>query len=165
MMDVRPISLREASAFVGRLHRHHGEPRGCKFAIGAEKKGALVGVVIAGRPVARMLDDGRTCEVTRLCTDGTLNACSLLYSAAAACARAQGYRRIVTYILASETGDSLRAAGWVCEGQAGGGSWSRERRERDDRHPLERKTRWSRELPPKRSRRIGLPRDVFELIG
>jgi hypothetical protein len=84
--------------------------------------------------------------VTRLCTDGTHNACSFLYGAAARSAREQGYRKIITYILESESGDSLRAAGWLCEGPAGGGSWSRGKRERTDKHPTERKVRWSRHL-------------------
>ena len=47
-------------------------------------------------------------EVNRLCTDGTRNACSMLYAAAWRAARAMGYKRIVTYILESENGASLR---------------------------------------------------------
>lgn len=145
-----PVGLKVAGSFVGELHRHHGEPRGHKFSIGAGVGDALVGVVIVGRPVSRVLDDGFTAEVTRLCTDGTANACSFLYGAAARAAKEQGYRKIITYILESESGDSLRAAGWVREGPAGGGTWSRNGRERDDKHPVERKVRWSRilRLPP-----------------
>jgi len=162
-MEVVPTGLKVASAFVGSLHRHHGEPRGHKFSIGAEKHGRLVGVAIIGRPVARKLDDGRTAEVTRLCTDGTFNACSFLYGAAARAAREQGYLRIVTYILASESGDSLRAAGWVCDGPAGGGSWSSEARPREDKHPLERKLRWSRTLARRRPHEPGDP--VLRVLG
>lgn len=157
MLEVVPTGLKVASAFVGELHRHHGEPRGHKFSIGAERHGKLVGVAIIGRPVARMLDDGRTAEVTRLCTDGTRNACSFLYGAAARAAREQGYRKIVTYILESESGDSLRAAGWTCDGPAGGGSWSREDRKRDDKHPIERKVRWSKILTARRTSKPGDP--------
>ena len=92
----------------------------------------IVGVVIAGRPVARHLDDGWTLEVTRLCTDGTANACSKLYAAAGRAARALGYTRLITYTLPAEGGASLRAAGWRLVGQRGGGNWNRARRPRRD---------------------------------
>jgi hypothetical protein len=105
--------------------------------LGAAVGETLVGVVIVGRPVARMRDDGHTLEVTRLCTDGTKNACSFLYGAAARAAFALGYSRIGTYILASETGASLRASGWRLIGQRGGSSWSRDSRPREDKHPTE----------------------------
>lgn len=77
------IELDEANAFVAQHHRHHKPVVGHLFSIGAAKDGKIVGVVIVGRPVARMRDDGETAEVTRLCTDGTKNACSFLYGAAA----------------------------------------------------------------------------------
>jgi hypothetical protein len=102
-------------------------------------------VAIVGRPVARELAaDDFAAELTRCCTDGTRNACSMLYSAAWRAARALGYRRLVTYTLASEGGASLRAAGWHCIGEAGGGSWSRTSRPRVDTHPLQIKLRWER---------------------
>ena len=83
-----------------------------------------MGVAICGRPVARQLDDGYTLEVNRLCTDGTPNACSILYAAAYRAARAMGYNRVVTYILDTENGSSLKAAGYTCEGRAGGLEWN-----------------------------------------
>jgi hypothetical protein len=104
--------------------------------------GDIVGVVIVGRPVARMLDDGKTLEVTRCCTDGTHNACSMLYSAARRAAKALGYKRIITYILATETGGSLKAAGWRLVGPAGGGSWNRTGRPRKDKAPIIGKVMW-----------------------
>jgi len=111
-MNLRPISLREANAYVVAVHRHHGAVRGLKFAIGAEwSDGSLAGVAIVGRPVARELHDGYTAEVTRVATDGAPNACSMLYGAAWRAWRAMGGRRLVTYTLASEPGTSLRAAG------------------------------------------------------
>jgi hypothetical protein len=137
-----PLTLRQANAYVEELHRHHKPARGCVFCIGLEKEGKLVGVAIVGRPVARMLQDGKTAEVTRLCTDGTPNACSKLYSTAAKVCRTLGYKRIITYILSSEDGASLKASGWVNKGEAGGGSWSRVSRPRTDDHPTERKVRW-----------------------
>ena len=112
MLFLRPVTLREANAFVAQYHRHHAPVTGCRFAIGASDGEKLVGVAIAGRPVSRYLDDGYTLEVTRLCTDGAKNACSILYAAVWRAARAMGYRKAITYILESESGVSLRAAGW-----------------------------------------------------
>jgi hypothetical protein len=145
-LSARPISLVEANKYVSRWHRHHPPVRGHKFSIGAVAGGQLVGVAIVGRPVARMRDDGETLEVTRLCTDGTRNACSFLYGRAARAAFAMGYRRIGTYVLASEGGASLRASGWRVVAEVRGRSWSCPSRLRADRHPLEDKTLW--ELRP-----------------
>ena len=128
-----PISLDEANAFVADRHRHHSSVVGHKFSIGAAASGRLVGVAIVGRPVSRVRDDGRTLEVTRLCTDGTRNACSFLYGRAAKAAFALGYARIGTYIRADEDGASLRAAGWRLIGQTKGRSWDCQSRPRQDR--------------------------------
>jgi hypothetical protein len=136
-MTIERVGLDEANAFVVSLHRHHKPVVGHLFSIGASFEGKIVGVAIIGRPVARMRDDGRTAEVTRLCTDGTKNACSFLYGAAARAAFALGFKRIGTYILASEPGTSLTGAGWRLIGQAGGGSWSRDDRPRVDKHPTQ----------------------------
>ncbi|WP_433418831.1 XF1762 family protein [Microtetraspora malaysiensis] len=107
-----PVTLQTARAFVAWTHGHLPPPQRATFAIGvATEDGTLVGVVIAGRPVARPFDDGFTIEVTRLATDGTANACSALLAAAWRAARAMGYRLLITYTLATEPGTSLRAAG------------------------------------------------------
>jgi hypothetical protein len=131
-----PVSLRTANAFVQEHHRHHRPVPGAKFSLAVAREddpdGRIVGVAIVGRPVARHLDDGWTLEVTRLCTDGTDNACSKLYAAACRAARALGYTRLLTYTLPAEGGASLRAAGWRLIGLRGGGHWnhpSRPRRE------------------------------------
>lgn len=137
-----PVTLREARAYVDQVHRHHRAPQGGLFAIGAADGERIVGVVIVGRPVARMLDDDYTCEVTRLASDGTPNVPSMLYRAAWRAARAMGYRRLVTYTLTTEPGTSLRAAGMRFIGEAGGGSWSRSSRPRVDTHPTQGKLRW-----------------------
>ena len=145
-LHIAPISLRAANQYVEQLHRHHGPSRGHKFSVSVvDEDGELHGVAIAGRPVARMLDDGHTLEVTRVCTDGTPNACSMLYGAVRRIALAMGYRRdrILTYTLESESGTSLRASGWVNGGVCGGGSWSRATRARVDRAPTERKRLWT----------------------
>lgn len=141
-LRVVPCTQRQAKAFVAEHHRHHRPPQGGLFALAAMDGDRLCGVVIVGRPVARALDDGLTAEVTRLCTDGTRNACSKLYGRARRAAQALGYRKIITYTLPDEGGASLRAAGWKCEGAAGGGSWSVPSRPRTDTHPLQEKLRW-----------------------
>jgi len=145
-LRVCPITRATAQEFVRRHHRHHPPQVGEKFAIGALDAGRLVGVAVVGRPVARGLDDGWTLEVTRLATDGTRNACSLLYGAAARAAKALGYSTIYTYTLASEHGSSLRASGWELDGAVRGRSWSCPSRRREDVSPTEAKTRWRRGL-------------------
>lgn len=138
-----PVTLREANAFVVRHHRHHRPVRGCICTLGAAVDSVVVGVAIVGRPVARRMQDGWTAEVTRVATDGTRNACSILYGAAWRAVRALGWRKLITYTLPGESGASLRAAGWqlVAE-RSGGGSWSRRARPRVDLHPLQEKLRW-----------------------
>lgn len=122
-----PLTLTQANELVGRLHRHHKPVVGHRFSIGAEVDGKLVGAVIVGRPVAAK---GPTNErqyviasVTRVVTDGTRNACSFLYSAAARAARELGYEEIETFILESEPGTSLRAAGWEMVSVSPARSW------------------------------------------
>lgn len=134
------ITLADANAFVSTHHRHHKPVIGHVFSLGAVLGDQLVGVAIVGRPVSRVRDDGKTAEVTRLCTDGTRNACSFLYGAAARAAFALGFQRIGTYILASEGGASVTAAGWRMIGQTKGGSWSCPSRPRTDKHPTVPKT-------------------------
>lgn len=143
MLTVVPIELSEANAFVARHHRHHKPVPGAKFCIGvSDEQNDIHGVAIVGRPTARLSDNGWTLEVTRLATDGAKNACSMLYAAAWRATRAMGYRRLITYTLNTEPGTSLRAAGWKCLGEAGGGSWNRTGRPRVDKHPLQRKLAW-----------------------
>ena len=136
-LQLVPLELAEANAFVAQHHRHHKPVAGHKFSLGAALDGKIVGAAIVGRPVSRHRDDGMTLEVTRLCTDGTRNACSFLYGAAARACFALGFQRIGTYLLASETGASVRAAGWRLVGGTPGRSWSVPSRPRVDTHPLE----------------------------
>jgi hypothetical protein len=141
-LAVVPCTLRAARAFVTEHHRHHKAPQGGLFALAAASGDAVVGVAIVGKPVARRLNDGFSAEVTRLCTLGERNVCSLLYSAAWRAARALGYRRLLTYTLPSEGGASLRASNWRVVAQTKGGKWDRKERPRLDEHPLQRKLRW-----------------------
>ena len=158
-MKAVPLELREANAYIEMHHRHHSTVRGDKFRFGCEKDGELVGVCIVGRPLARRLQDGKTLEVLRLCSDGSRNVCSFLYSRAARIAKEMGYEKIITYILESEDGTSLKASGWHLEADnVGGGNWnvpSRPRNDyvqmnlftgRDRKYPVEKKQRWAKEL-------------------
>ena len=115
MLEIRPISIAKANEYVMQFHRHHGKKVGCRFAIAVYEGGALHGVAICSNPVARNADDGLTLEVSRLCTDGTYNACSMLYGACARIAKDMGFKKIQTYILESETGTSLKASGWTLD--------------------------------------------------
>jgi len=144
-IDVVPLSIKAAKEVVAKWHRHHKPPQGALFAVGISVDGEVVGAAIIGRPVARMLDDGETAEVTRcVVKEGVKNGCSRLYGAACRAAFALGYRRVITYTLASESGVSLKASGWRLLGTAGGGSWSRPDRVRDDKHPTEPKFKWEK---------------------
>jgi len=131
-LQVTPIHFAEANAFVEAFHRHHKPMLSCRFSIAVSDGDKVCGVILAGRPVSRMLDDGWTLEVNRCCTDGTRNACSMLYSAAWRAARALGYKRLLIYTLPEEGGASLRGAGWTLIGARGGGNWNRETRPRID---------------------------------
>lgn len=144
-----PLTIREASAFVARHHRHRRAPQGGLFALGLAVGTDVVGVAIVGRPVARALQDGWTAEVTRVCSEpaapkGTV---SKLLTLAKRAAQALGYRRVVTYTLDSESGASLRGAGWREVARVRAGSWSRPSRPRVDLYPDQDKIRWEAPLP------------------
>jgi hypothetical protein len=141
-----PVSFKDACAFVNNLHRHHIAPQGWKFGLSAWKDNKMVAVAMVGRPVARGLDDGYTLEITRLCSDGTYNACSFLYSACARTGKALAYKKIITYILKSEPGTSLKAANWKYVGDVKGRSWSCPSRLRTDKAPTVDKERWEFDL-------------------
>lgn len=148
---LKPIPLREANAYVTK-HHAHSSVRGCKFSIGCYVGELLVGVVIVERPKSRYVDDGWTLELTRLCTDSHPHVASRLIAAATRAAFAMGARRVLSYVLPSETGTSFRAAGWprVEDGagnavEFGGGEWSRPSRRRDPMvSPICKKHRWER---------------------
>jgi hypothetical protein len=147
MLEIRPIHLAPAREYVGQYHRHNIPPVGGKFAIGCYDGDRLCGVVICGRPTARRSDDGLTLEIYRNCTDGTPNACSKLYGAACKIAKDMGYKRVITYTLASENGASLKASNFTYEGEAGGIAWTGTRRRNYYVSPEEMKNRWARYYP------------------
>lgn len=142
----RPLSRNEVNDYINKYHRHHKAPVGYKFAIGAERDKTLVGIVVVGRPVARNINASEVVEVTRLCTIGERNACSFLYAKAARIAREMGYKKIISYILETEEGTSLKAAGWKYEGLTNGGSWNTKTRPREDKAPICKKQKWSKTL-------------------
>jgi hypothetical protein len=143
-LQLQPIDFDEAATFIANHHRHHLPPVGWKFGVGCNDGEKVVGVLTVGRPVARMLDNGLTLEVTRCCTDGTKRAASMLYGAAWRAAKALGYRRLVTYTLRSESGVSLRAAGYrvVYETRDRPAGWDTPGRPRVPKAPIEAKTLW-----------------------
>lgn len=141
-LEVRPITRREVHEFIDMHHRHHRPPQGFKYAIAVYAGEKLVGVATVGRPVAREFDDNSTAEVTRCCTDGTRNVASMLYGAARGMAKANGYKRLITYTLKEESGTSLKAAGFVATGWIPGKSWNVPSRARVDKHALCARVRW-----------------------
>ena len=156
-MNAIPLTLTEANQFIEKYHRHHHKVPRDKFRVGCEVGGKLVGVATVGQPLARLLCDGYTLEVTRLCTDGTKGVCSFLYSRCARIAKEMGYHKIITYILDTEDGTSLKASGWHCEVEkCGGGSWNVPSRPREvvvttlfgevQKYPIGKKQRWAKEL-------------------
>lgn len=151
-LALTPVSWRTAKAFVKAHHRHCPPPAGWRFGAGVMNGADLVGVVMVGRPVARMLDQVRIVEVNRLCVREDLaqglawNACSLLYGWAAREAKKRGFERIITYTLARESGTTLAAAGWTAESRTRGRSWSAPSRPRADKRAREDKVRWCRTL-------------------
>jgi len=124
MIELRPVSIRQANALVSRWHRHHKPVHGARFAIGAFVAGLSVGAVIVGRPVAPGLDDGLTFEVVRLVTDGTAHVASRLLGAAWRASKAMGVRRMVSYIRHDEKGTCYHAAGWRSVAVVDGRGWT-----------------------------------------
>lgn len=148
-LRVVPLTLKQANSFVAAIHRHHKPVQGHRFSLGVEEDGRIVGVCIVGRPVARGCNPYLTAEATRLATDGTKNACSILYAAAARACKAMGFEKIQTYTLQEEPGTSLRAAGWNAVATTAGGDWNHSAsyngKRRTDQ-PMTPKTRWEKEL-------------------
>lgn len=136
-LHIVPVSFADAKAFVAAHHRHHQPPTGHKFSIGVADDNVLVGVVVVGRPVSRVLAaEGGTLEVLRSATDGTPNANSKLYGAARRATFALGFDRLITYTQEGEAGSSLRAAGYrvVAQRPARKG-WDMPSRPRTDKSP------------------------------
>jgi len=154
-LGIVPITIKATKRFLGRNHRHTKAPVGALFVVAvADPAGEIRGVAVAGRPSARLLDDGFTIEVTRVGTDGVRNGCSMLYAAIVRAAKALGYRRAYTYTLASESGASLRAAGWMRDAELRPRpTWDGPSRTRvqvdifgEETRPSEAKIRWRKDI-------------------
>lgn len=142
-LELQPISFEEAKTFIAKHHRHHIPPQGWKFGIAINDGNEIVGVAMVGRPIARRLDDGWTLELTRLCIKPDVkNGASKLLGAVQRAAFALGYKKVITYTLATEPGTSLIAANWKLIGANKGGSWSVPSRPRVDKHPITPKLKW-----------------------
>ncbi len=141
-LHARPIGQRAARDWIASTHRHLGPPRGDVFRVAIWKSETLVGVAIAARPSARMIDDGRTLEISRVATTGERDACSFAYGRLRRAGIALGWVRFITYTLADEPGSSLRGAGWIHAGWTDGGEWSRPSRERRAAIQSGVKSRW-----------------------
>ena len=144
-LKIIPCTYRQAAEFINKYHRHHNAPVGCKFCIAVSDDEIIHGVALCGRPVSRYLDNGFNIEILRVCTDGTKNACSMLYGACCRIAKAMGYTDIYTYTLISENGASVKAANFTCQGQAGGTHWTG-KRSKNQKLPNELKNRWHKQL-------------------
>lgn len=143
------MTIKRANEYVALWHRHHKPAQGGLFAVGVAQEGQSdpCGVAIIGRPVARLFDpSGMSAEITRMATDGTPNANSKLYAIARSVCQKMGYRQLTTLTLPSEGGASLRAVGAPEPTPAGGGSWSRPSRKRENKAPLDRKWRTTEKL-------------------
>ncbi len=151
--------MKGANQYVLANHRHNSKVLVHRFSIACYDDDRLCGVAIVGNPSARLLDDGKTVEVKRLCTDGTKNACSILYGRCARIAKDMGFEKIITYTLEEEGGASLRASGFLVEATGVGGKrgWDTPSRPRvvhdvtlfgevTASYPLGEKIRWFKNL-------------------
>jgi hypothetical protein len=143
-----PISFKQACDFIDNYHRHHVSPQGHKFSVGISDGDRIVGVIMAGTPVARHNDDGVTLEITRCCMKSSIykNGVTKLFSAVYQVAKAMGYKRIISYTLEEESGISLKACGFELNGISDGGSWSSKSRKRIDKAPTGPKKRWIKKI-------------------
>lgn len=168
-LSVVPIELADANQAIGAWHRHHQPCVGHRFSLGVvDETGTLHGAAVIGRPVARLAGDpSQVLEVTRLVSNGTKNVCSMLYSASARAGKELGFIRIQTYILADEeTGVSLKASGWVCEGIAGGGQWKHtDGKPRRTDQPVGKKMRWVKRLNDDKPLLLTLPPLKYENLN
>ncbi|WP_445261308.1 XF1762 family protein [Pseudomonas sp. RL_15y_Pfl2_60] len=121
MVSIKPLTIKEANEFIKEHHRHHRPTarNNGKWALAAvDDNSVIVGVVIASSPVSATYMDGLTIELTRLCVKegAPKGVCSFLLSKSCSIWRSMGGVRVITYTLASESGASLRGAGWTLSG-------------------------------------------------
>jgi hypothetical protein len=164
MLELVPITLKDAQEFIRKHHRHNMPPIAARFCVGVQVNGELAGVAVAGMPKARKLCLPGNIEIVRTCTTGVMNANSKLYGAILRASAALGYKTAYTYTLQEEPGNSLRASGWVEDRrlEASNGWAANKRGERqsqvnlfgEERAPTGPKIRWRYDLV--KSRQIAL---------
>lgn len=142
---VAPCTIKRAKAEVLRLHRHLPVVGWGRFAAAASFAGVVVGVGIVGNG-PRVWEGTTKMVITRVATDGTRNACTLIYGALCRAGKALGYTEAWTYTLPEEPGTSLRAAGFRDMGVTDGGEHDRVGRPRRKAVRDEPKRRWLRIL-------------------
>ena len=154
-LQLKAITRDTARRFIAEHHRHNIPPSQVRFCVGVvDEHGILAGVATASQPVARLLDDGESIEVNRSCTNGTPNANSMLYGAITRAAKALGFTKAITYTLVTESGVSLKAAGWTIDkDDIPPRTWNMPNRHRYDRDlfgsrlpPPVNRRRWVRKL-------------------
>ena len=147
-MKIKPCTLAQANELVAQIHRHHKPCTGHRFSLALYSNKVLVGVVICGRPVARLCDTYGTLEILRCATDGTHNAVSKLYGAVCRIAKEMGFHTVQTYTLPEEGGASMRASGFTFAGEAGGGQWKHtDGKARRTDQPTQVKHKWVKVFP------------------
>ena len=147
MLKIVPTTLKQANGLVSQIHRHHKPVVGHRFSLACYDDDRLCGVVICGRPVARMIDHTKVLEISRCATDGTKNAISKLYSSVCRAAAAMGFEKVQTYTLPEEGGSSMKACGFTFVGEAGGGDWNHGEKSHKNRRtdqPMGVKWKWEK---------------------
>lgn len=115
MLTLKPCTVKRAVPFVREVHRRLPAIQGAMWAVGAWSGGQLIGVALVGHPARELMGD--TLSVLRVAViEGHRNACSMLYGACSRAAKAMGAANLVTYTHEDESGVSLKAAGWICDG-------------------------------------------------
>lgn len=139
-----PLTLETANLFIESHHRHNKPVVGGKYSLGLMKDGQLIGVAVAGRPIARLMDNGKNLEILRVCVlEGYPGACSKLYGRMKAIGQLFGYEKIFTYTLPSESGSSLKAIGAVVVATVQPQEWNRAGRHRESQRIFKQeKLRW-----------------------
>lgn len=141
-----PCTVKAAKAYIAEHHRHLKVVGWGRFAAAvADEGGAWHGVGLVGNG-PRVWEGSTRLSITRIATDGTPNACSMLYGALCRAGKALGYTEAWTWTLPEEPGASLRASGFTDMGQTDGGEHDRPSRRRAPAVRPEPKRRWRRVL-------------------
>lgn len=140
-----PCTVKAATKYVLENHRHLKKVNGGRFAVAAHDGTRIVGVGVVGNG-PRVWEGTGKMIITRVATDGTRNACSLILGALCRAGASLGYTEAWTYTLPEEPGTSLKAAGFEDMGLTDGGEHDRPSRPRKPAVRPEPKRRWRRVL-------------------